>query len=1227
MQPADPCPTSEELESLLRGLAPAAALEPLARHLEHCDACALRAQRLGAEDTLEHALRTAAGTTPPPHGPEVQELIERLESLHPAALPTAGPPAAADGATPAPLSGPAAAYDFLAPAREPEEIGRIAHYRVLRLIGQGGMGMVFAAEDTYLRRPVALKVMKPALAADGTARQRFLREAQAAAAIRHEHIVTIYQVGEERGVVFLAMEFLQGEPLDRWLRRGCRTGPDEVVRLGREIAVGLTAAHAQGLIHRDVKPANVWLEALPAEAGDPSPRYRAKLLDFGLARTARDDLHLTRPGTVVGTPAYMAPEQARGEAVDARCDLYSLGCVLYRLCTGRLPFPADNLMALLTALATESPPAVGDLAPDVPPALAELVLRLLARDPADRPPSAQAVVEELRALEREVVAWSGTPGSRSGIEAPPADPTPTLPAAPAKTRPAVRASRLRHLHVAAAVLLGAGAVLAGLAVFRLPTDGGELIVEVDDPNVAVQLNKTGGVTLEDRARDRRYELRAGTRPLPSGEYEIVVSEPAAGLEFSTRQLTIRRGRGTTVRAWFRKPAGAGAAAAWQPGPADNVLHGLVARPAVRAGVGNWQVTTWFPRSEVYAVAWAPGGRSFACGTAAGEVRIYDARTLRLVRLLDGHTNIVQALAWSPDGRRLASGSDDQTVRLWDADGTPGPVLRGHVGPVFGVAWAPDGKRLATGSWDGIVRLWDADGTPGPTLPGHTGPIQRLAWAPDGKRLASAGGDGTVRLWQADGTPGPVLKGHDGWVYAVAFTPDGKRLASGGGDHTVRLWGADGTVGAVLKGHEDLVVSVAWSPDGTRLASASWDQTVRLWGADGTAGAVLRGHLGWVRGVAWAPDGKRLASAGSDQSVRLWEADGTPGAIIRGNVGWIHAASWHPDGRRLALALGDGTVRLWQADGTPGAVLKGHAGWVSAVAWGPDGKRLATSSADETVRLWRDDGTPGPVLRGHRGWVHGVAWRPDGRHLASAGQDETVRLWQANGTPGPVLKGHTGPVAAVAWGPDGRRLASASWDGTVRLWEADGRPGPVLKDSPEPVLSVAWSPDGKQLAAGSADGAVRLWQADGTPGPVLTGHTSWVWCVRWSPDGKRLASASWDQTARLWEANGNPGPVLRGGTSGLVSLAWGPDGGRLVAGSLDGALALWQVDPPQPQWSALVLGEGRSATFTAAGQVTLTAPAVEEDLVYVLEQPTGRLELVTPAQFRQRTAGERPPGDP
>ncbi|HTU89116.1 MAG TPA: protein kinase [Gemmataceae bacterium] len=338
---------------------------------------------------------------------------------------------------------------FLAPSQAPDELGRLGPYRVLKVLGAGGMGVVFRAEDPHLQRMVAIKAMLPGLAENEGLRQRFLREARLAASLKHDHIVTIHQVGEDRGAPFLAMEFLEGESLEDRLKSECKLPLAEVLRIGREIADGLQAAHERGLIHRDIKPGNIWLEKLP-ERGASAPRFRVKILDFGLARTAVDDVHLTQSGAIVGTPAYMPPEQARGEKVDARCDLYSLGCVLYRLCTGELPFKGDNAMSLLLALAIDKPKSPCEVNPDVPPPLADLILCLLAKDPAQRPASAAIVAEDLQALERSLLREQESREPKTVLSPP----------SQVKTAP----NKRRLVVAIAAGLLGVAVVLAGIVI-------------------------------------------------------------------------------------------------------------------------------------------------------------------------------------------------------------------------------------------------------------------------------------------------------------------------------------------------------------------------------------------------------------------------------------------------------------------------------------------------------------------------------------------------------------------------------------------------------------------------------------------------------------------------------------------------------------------------------------------------------------------------------------------
>ncbi len=304
--------------------------------------------------------------------------------------------------TPPGAAPPPVATNFLRPPAGPGELGRLGNYRVLKLLGTGGMGMVFHAEDLVLRRPVALKVMRPELVNSQEECQRFLREARALAAIKHDNLVTVYQAGQEGEGFFIAMELLEGQSLEDRIRKPGVMESPEILRIAREALRGLSAIHRRGLVHRDIKPSNLWLEA---------PSGRVRILDFGLARPQEAGVTLTQSGVVMGTPAFMAPEQARGVPADARSDLFSLGAVLYNMCTGRVPFKGETLMAQLTALAVDTPPPARQVNPKIPAALSDLVARLLSKERDARPISADAVLEELAGIEQ------GKPARRAAAPA------------------------------------------------------------------------------------------------------------------------------------------------------------------------------------------------------------------------------------------------------------------------------------------------------------------------------------------------------------------------------------------------------------------------------------------------------------------------------------------------------------------------------------------------------------------------------------------------------------------------------------------------------------------------------------------------------------------------------------------------------------------------------------------------------------------------------------------
>jgi hypothetical protein len=405
-----------------------------------------------------------------------------------------------------------AGLDFLEPSTQPGSLGRFAEYEVQEVLGRSPFGtVVLKAFDARLHRVVAIKLLTAA--ADGATRARFLREARAAAAVRDDHVVALHAVGCERDVPYLVMDYVAGQTLQQKLDKTGRLDLREVLRIGTQVARGLAAIHAQGLVHRDIKPANILLE---------NGVERVKITDFGLAR-AVDDANRSQPGTVAGTPTYMSPEQAQGEPIDQRSDLFSLGSVLYALCTGRPPFRAADTLAVLRRVIDDTPRPVRTVNPDIPAWLCDLIARLHAKRPADRPQSAREVAELLA-------------GHLAALQ---------MPGAAAPAAPARRPRRLARW--AAAVVLF---VVAGLGmveatgvtqvtgtVIRLFDPLGTLVIETDDPNVSVavdgkELDITG-------AGPREIRLRPGIHKIEAAQQD--------GLRLEARKVVIERNGRVAIR--------------------------------------------------------------------------------------------------------------------------------------------------------------------------------------------------------------------------------------------------------------------------------------------------------------------------------------------------------------------------------------------------------------------------------------------------------------------------------------------------------------------------------------------------------------------------------------------------------------------------------------------------------------------------------------------------------
>jgi WD40 repeat protein len=1042
----------------------------------------------------------------------------------------AAPPAGPETAT---YAGPATA------AAAPAGPAAVPGYEILRELGRGGMGVVYQARHLQLKRVVALKMILAGGHAGEADLARFKAEAEAVARLQHPNIVQIFEVGDCGGLPFLALEFCGGGSLDRKLN-GTPLPPAEAAALVETLARAVQAAHDKGVAHRDLKPANVLL----AEDGTP------KVADFGLAKRLDAEAGQTRKGAVLGTPSYMAPEQAGGRSQEAGAasDVYALGAILYECVTGRPPFKAATALETLKQVASDEPAPPRRLQSGTPRDLETICLKCLEKRPERRYATARELAEELRRfLDGEPVrARPVGPLERSWKWA--------------RRRPARAAA---YGLLAAALVLGVGGGGATWVWRRAEAARGEAEKARDDLKQALRQE----AALEGEVEKARDDLKGANRVLTQYSYAdrvyLAQREWEGGRLKRARELLQEAGDLQEELTPGRRP--------WEWDYLNRVFH--QERMVLEA------------RGPLYCAAFSPDGRRIA--TAGPEAaRLWDAASGKEPPGLKGQNGLVYCVAFSPDGRRIATAGQDGTVRLWDAEfDKPPRVLEGHGGQVVSVAFSPDSRRIAASCLNGRARLWDAES--GKELaPLKGGATMSVAFSPDGDRIATTSGNNTVQLWDAaSGEQLAAVAAGPVGVHCVAFSPDGRRIVMGCHDGTARLFdAASGKQQAILiPGHRNFIHCVAFSPDGGLIATASEDGTARLWdAASGKILAVWAGHAGPVTSVAFSPDGDRVATAGWDGTARLWDAADRQVAVLEGHRNWVRSVAFSPDGDRIATASEDGTARLWDAaSGKSLAVLGSRAAPAApSAAFSPDGGRIAT--AGNNVRLW--DAKSGQQLVQGAG-ANFVVFSPDGGRIAACGiNDHAVRVLDAASLKQlAALDAGPGLVSSIAYSPDGARIAAACVDSlggakghAALLWDtASGKQVDCLQGHMDSVHSVAFSPDGDRIATASSDGTARLWDAaSGKQLAIFEGHTGPVYSAAFSPDGARVATAGADGTVRLWDAeSGKPLAVLewQGAVPSLafsptvLSLAFSPDGHRLAAAGEDGTAHLWIARESPEDW--------------------------------------------------------------
>ncbi len=1091
-----------------------------------------------------------------------------------------------------------------------EGAGRIlAGYIVEGELGRGGMGVVYKARQKGLNRLVALKMILHASHAGMEERSRFEREARALAELRHPNIVQVYEVGEYDGKPFFSLEYIEGGSLDRRLKDSLLS-PVEAARLVRQLADAMQAAHNAGIIHRDLKPANVLLERTKKEGQrtkeeedtSSSPSYFPKITDFGLAKK-QDEGGLSVSGAVMGTPSYMAPEQAAGQthAIDGRTDVYALGAILYECLTGRPPFRAASVMDTLLQVIGEDPVPVRALQATTPADLETICLKCLRKDPDRRYASAAALAEDLRRfLDGEPITARPTSTVERAIKW-------------GRRRPA-----LASLYAVLAVLLVG--LLAG---------GWWYYLDVQARNEALATETRTAVAARGKAEEKTKEaLRA--------LYGVRMKEVRRAWEDRTPRIVrellaqmVPQGDELDCRGFewhYLNRVFSGGHASQD----ELSIYGVDSVGEGAVGIAS-------------AFALSPDKRKLYTSYTNGDVKVWDAVTGRLIVRLPGGkgpdpvveipgVGSVRGIAMNSDGSRIALARFNGALEVRDtASGKTLLTLMdvSHLpfsGGSFGVraSFSADGKRLAYLSFDQffggpmVALLKVVDVPAGQTLALIKGAAAPPVLSPDGKRVAAAccnaqGVPVDVGVWDtATGTRQVVIQGErPGSTSSLAFSQDGRLLAVGtGGVGATPQQQVGGTIGLyditpgekervvtplrTLHGHRGQVFCLSFSPDGRRLTSGGLDTTVRVWEVEtGGEHLVIPAHNGIAIAVAWRSDGRRLLSVGAEQTVKVWNADAPANPLTVWDADSpLAGCAFSSDSLRLLALREDRQLRTFDLR-TGNEVFRGkievdspfaHRG----AAFSPDLKMLAFRGTNRTLGLYDlKTNKLSRILVEKDDFDHcDLAFSPDGNQLAAARSNrETGNVTVWDGATGRIVFTAAGGGMGVAFSQDGLRIASyfarnrgiGQQLGELRAWDiTTGEdifrfPGTLWNAVHSDLRVLGFSSEGNRIVAGSTDGNIRFW---GIPEKAqvleLRGHTRQVSEISFSPEA-RLASIAIDGTLRFWDlTNALEVGVLNGPPSGLSlnrvepdgsRILFSPDGHRLLSASTDGKmLQVWDGTP-------------------------------------------------------------------
>lgn len=997
----------------------------------------------------------------------------------------------------------------------PEELIIADSYRVLEVIGRGAMGVVYKARQQNLDRLVAVKMITAGAFASVDIRKRFAAEARAAASLNHPGIVTLHDWGEHDGCPYFSMEFVPCGSLADLLKHG-PVEPSRAAHLIELAARAIHHAHGKGILHRDLKPGNILLDA----NGVP------KVADFGLAKAIDQSKALTLTGEILGTPGYMAPElvgSARHPA-GAPSDIYSLGAVLYHLLTGRPPFQGASIWETLKQVVDADPAPPSTLNPNIPEELSIIVLKSLQKLPLARYASADDLADDLRRQRQ------GEPirARKSGL-----------------LQRFAKWSRRNRALAGSMVLLSLSLLAGSVVSLRFG-----VVAERSSREAAVERSRAESARKsEEMARENTEGLLyAANMGLAQQAWEQGDYSRLTNLLQETAKFPHR---GFEWHYWHRLSRAATHTLVGHAQPVTSVAFSSDDRRLVTGGLDG-TVRVWDSGSgaelaaltladhPIQTVAVSKTNNWFAAGDNTGWMGLWDMTDMRLRTRFALPGTDIRTMEFSPAAPLLFTAGTDNAATAWalpSADRVR--TFLGHTGPILALAPSPNGQLIATASADGSVRLWDTQKADSTTrLEIQPDVAASLAFNADGSRLLAGMESGTVRIWNLTNIRQSVsFPVHRAPVTGLAAIPGIPAFVSVSRDCTAKIWHPDrATPNYTLLGHTDDLYGIAVSHDGFRMATAGGDGICKLWNVterNERITLVPPRNPGWVNDLCMTADGQTVFAGTQDGFVRAWNA--RRGQVDRvlldpnqeARPAEVSGLALSADETKLMIGYGstDG-ILIDLATGKESRRLKGAVGTFSSIAFSPDGNCVATGGLDRSATIWTLDGF-GRTLsyQGHGDIVSDAEFSPDGRYVASCSNDGTARLWDA--ATGAEIRVFQPPepqhLYCVAFSPDGFLLASGGNGRSVVVWEtATGKVRCVFSGHLKDILQIRFSPDGASLASAAADSAARLWSLPiQREVMVLKGHAAGVKTVAFSSNGRTIATGSWDGTVKVWEAGIEP----------------------------------------------------------------------------------------------------------